>query len=360
MDNKHILKVRPEDKLLFACTRQNFLYAHQKTVLDTCSNEEVRWDVVYAIANVHGVAPLVYSNLLQCTTMDLGIPKDIMDQFKRFSFGNTVRKEKMAEKITEVLSFLNKKSIDVMLIKGAALDVLVYDHSWYTISKDVDFILRAKRDEITDKDEAEIRALRRGLPSESGYFRHHDVDMNGTLPINFQRIWDDATKIKFRGRDVFVMSPEDMLISVCINSCRNRFFRLKSLCDIAEIINKYNGMKWEELTSKAREYDCNNIVYTALLVTKMTLGCELPEEVLDNLTVNLARAAIIRYLSQHMSWSSLSSLYSGRKVFGRRVSLSLLLPYAAYRWYQVWRKLGVVYRIRHPIIAPDVSDFVNA
>jgi hypothetical protein len=235
-----------------------------------------------------------------------------MKQFKLCFDHNVLMKDRMAEKITEVLSFFNKKSIDVMLIKGAAVDVLVYARPWYTMSSDVDLILRPRKEEIADKDKAEIWALIRGRPPiELDYFEHHDVVMNGTLPVNFQRIWDEATQIKFRGRDVFVMSPEDMLISACINSYRKRFFRLKALCDIAEIINKYSDMKWEELTRKAREYDCNNIVYTALLVTKITLGCEqLPERVFDNLAISPVKATIIRYLSQRMSFSSLSSLYS--------------------------------------------------
>jgi hypothetical protein len=270
--------MRPEDKLLFAFTRQSFLDAHQKTVLDICNHEKIRWDVVYSTAVQHGVAPLIYSNLLQCPTTKLIIPKNIMGQFRLCSHRNVVIKKMRAKKITEVLSFFNRKSIDVMLIKGAAMDVLVYDRPWYTIWGDVDLIVRNRREEVTNKDNSEIWALLHGLRCfEHDYFKHHDVDMNGVLPINFQRIWDDATKIKYKGRDVFVMSPEDMLISACIQSCRRRFFRLKNLCDIAEIINKYSDIKWRKLTRNTREYHCNNIVYTALLVTKMTLGCELSE-----------------------------------------------------------------------------------
>jgi hypothetical protein len=354
-----MLKTSPEDKLLFACARQNFLPVHQKTVLDICRNAEIKWDVVYAIANVHGIAPLVHSNLSQCATTDLGIPQDIADRFKRLAFGNVFRKEKTAAQLTKMLSFFNQKSIDVMLIKGAALDILVYDHPWYTISGDVDFIARPKRAEVADEDKAKIHALRQGFPSECDYFEHHDVTMGGVLPIDFQRIWDEATRIKFRERDVFVMSPEDMLISICINSCRKRYFRLKALCDIAETINKYADLKWEELTSKARAYDCHTIVYAALLVTHMTVGCKLPQDVLDGLAPSPTRAAIIRYLSQRMSWSSLSSLYSGKKVLGRRASLSVLLPYATYRWYQVGRKMKNIYTKRHPQITPNVQDFVK-
>jgi hypothetical protein len=344
-----IKKMRPEEKLLFACTRQNFLPVHQETVLEVCHNEEIRWDLVYAIARGHGVAPLVYANLLR-GDLNLEIPRNILDRFKRNHAGNVIRKERRAEKLERVLAFFKRKSIDVMLIKGESLDILVYDQPWYTTPHDVDLVIRVKRDEIPDSVVREIEQFFGNDGGQDGghlgieydYFEHHDIVMNGVLPVDFQQIWDDATKIKFKGQDVFVMSPEDMLLSLCINSCRKRFFRLKALCDIAETIYKYPGLDWSKLAQRARAYDCHNIVYTALLVTKMTVDCSLPEGALDALAVHPIRAKIIYELSRRMTPSSFSSLYSGRNLFGRKVDGSLLLSYAAFCWYQVRRRIAFV------------------
>ena len=334
-------KIKPEDKLLFVLARQEFLHTHQKKVLDICSSEDIRWDIVYSTAKLHGVAPLIYSNLRRCIHMNIRIPQNIINQFKLYSFRNVVMEKHRTEKIMEVLSLLNKKSIDVMLIKGIALDVLVYDHPWFTIKNDVDLLLRPKREEVADKDRIEIRNLIKGRGFECDYFRHHDIDL-GFLPINFLQIWNEAVKIKFKGYDVFVMSPEDMLIASCINSCRKRFFRLKNLCDIAEVINKYSDLEWEAVVTKSKEYHCNNIIYTALLVTRMTLGCEFPERVINDLTVNSVKSVIIRYiihnLNQHVSLSSLYPFSLGNPL-ERKFNLSLVLPYATYNWRQVLFKM---------------------
>ena len=334
-------KIKPEDKLLFVLARQEFLHTHQKKVLDICSSEDIRWDIVYSTAKLHGVAPLIYSNLRRCIHMNIRIPQNIINQFKLYSFRNVVMEKHRTEKIMEVLSLLNKKSIDVMLIKGIALDVLVYDHPWFTIKNDVDLLLRPKREEVADKDILEIWNLIKSRGVECGYFEHHDIDL-GFLPINFLQIWNEAVKIKFKGYDVFVMSPEDMLITSCINSCRKRFFRLKNLCDIAEIINKYKGLKWEGVAAKSKEYHCNNIIYTALLVTRMTLGCEFPEKVLDDLAVTPVRSAvihyIIRYLNQHMPLSCLYP-FSLENPLEKKINLSVVLPYATYSWRQVLFKM---------------------
>ncbi|NUO08785.1 MAG: nucleotidyltransferase family protein [Candidatus Brocadia sp.] len=345
--------MRSEDKLLFACTRQNFLDVHQKAALDICGNEDVRWDVVHATAMQHGVASLVYSNLLKCPGANLGIPQDIIDKFKLCVANNIVRKNRRAEKLMEVLSFMKNKSIDVMLIKGVALDILVYDQPWYMISDDIDLILRKKKEDVSDTDKKEISVLlRHPVNIECEYFRHHDVDMNEVLPVNFQKIWDNTTRIKFRGYDVCVMSPEDLLMSACINCCRKRFFRLKSLCDVAETVRKYNNLNWDKLTRNAREHHCNSIVYAALLVTKMTLGCELPDGVLEKLTDSTIRATIIRSLARHfiqsVSLSSAFPFYKRNKLNAvvKKINVSLILPYATYRWYQLWRKMKYLWKTK--------------
>jgi hypothetical protein len=244
-------------------------------------------------------------------------------------------KDLRIKKLDEILAFFNRKSIDVMLIKGAALDILVYEHSASPISGDIDIILRLRREEVSSKERREIWQFLRTIPwLESDFYYHHDVNMNNILPVDFNNIWHNATKIKFNGRDAFLMSPEDTLISVCISSCRKKFFRLKAMCDIAELINKFSDIKWHEIIRDATTYRCNHIVYTAILVTEMMLGCQVPDNMLNNLITRPVKAKFIRYLAQHRSFSSLSSLFSGKKIFGQKVGRSLILPYATYSWQQ--------------------------
>ncbi len=332
----------PEDRILFTCTRRKFTDAHRRIVLDVCHKEAVDWDLLYWTSRVHGVAPLIFVNLLQCLGGENAMPEEVMKQF-RFGFAqNILTKQRLANEIERVMAFFHRVGLDVMLVKGAALDLLIYDPHPYTISRDVDLVIRRRKEDIPGEILKGIAELQRHLPLEYDFFRHHDLDLNGVLLIDFQGIWEEATKIQFRGQPVFVMTPEDLLIMACINSCRKRYFNLKSLCDIAGIISAYPEMNWDELIRKAKTYRCENIVYAGLFVAGLTVGCELPVYALDRLLNSSIRATIIRYLGQRMSFSSPTSLYSGAKFLGRRLNLSLLLPYASYRWDQVWRKAGFV------------------
>ena len=121
------------------------------------------------------------------------------------------------------------------------------------------------------------------------------------------------------------MAPEDLLISLCINSCRKRFFRLKHLFDIAETVRRLD-LDWDRLAANAREDRCEGIVYTALHVASETLGCRIPD--LDPLQVPRPRVLLIRRLvARHLRHGSLDS------------PPPAWLPYASFRLEQALRSL---------------------
>ncbi len=331
-----------EDELLFACIRLDFSDAQRRRIVSLGRQPRIQWEGVYETAALHDVAPLVYSNLRQCLGADFEIPAGVVAAFERDYFYNIAAKEQVAARIAQVLAFLNQAGVDVMLLKGSALDVLVYAHPWYTTANDVDLVFRLRQTEMQNPAVPRFLDGFADIHFEYDYFEHHDITMNGMLPMNFERIWADAREIDFRGHTVWVMSPEDLMIAACINSCRKRFFRLKALRDIAEILNHYRDIRWDVLADKARAYECGNIVYAALIATQSTLGIDLAPSALDGLAVPSPRAALIRYLSRERSFTSLANLYAGNRLFGREVGRGLLLPYATYRGNQLWKRMKFV------------------
>lgn len=333
--------MRPEDHILFACTRQDFTDEHKQAVREISRKYSLSWEVIFSKAEQHGVAPLVYVNLCQGEGLGLEIPESIVNRYRLFAMRNTVRKEQRVQRTLQALEYFNAQSIDVMLIKGGALDLLVYDHAMLITSNDIDLVLKRHREEISPAHMQQIMSDMHQSGIEYDFFSHHDMTINGALPVDFERIWREATRIDYRGQPVWMMSPEDMLISVCINSCRKRYFRLKSLLDIAETLRKMDAIRWDVVVEKSRQYDCQNIVYTALLVCQQTLGCRLPPGALPRFGVNPLRAAVINSIAKFLiRYSSLPvAPISGRSLLGKQIHFSLVLPYASYRFYQIRHKL---------------------
>lgn len=349
------MKMAPEDHLLCLCTRQNLETKQEKEIISICQNQRVDWEDVFTTADLHQVSPLIYFNLTKIPSQKLNIPSAVFNRFKKAQIHNILVKKRSRASLGKALALFDKKGIDVMLVKGEALNHLVYELPWYTISHDIDLVIRARAEELDESDHKEILSLldddnkaRDGFEEhiEYDFYEHHDISMNNILNVDWQRIWAEARKIEIMGYDVFVMQPEDMLLAAAINSCRKRFFRLKSMCDLLSIIEKYPNLDWRTVVLKAHAYKCNTILYTALVVTQATLGCPLPANILAGLKVNPIRVSIIDNLVNHLSQRlPLSSLFvqSENATFKRSLSWSLILTYATYRLDLLGPKLAELY-----------------
>jgi hypothetical protein len=332
---------QPEYQLLYIATRQDFQEGHKAAVRDIARSNELDWGLVYETAAQHGVAPLIFANVISKDGEALHIPADITHKFELNAYSQVIEKKKAAQRLKESLTFFSKQGIDVMLAKGIALEQLVYDQPWFTAAQDIDLILRRRLEDISPEELHDIQHTMHNSGIEYDFYTHHDLNINGALPVDFDRIWDDAPPAALYEEQVYLMAPEDLLISVCINSCRKRFFRLKSMCDIAETVRKFSNLDWGLLAEKAISYDCTPIIYTALQVTDQTLGCPVPDGVVSMLKVNRTRKWLldrtIKLLAEHVALSSYP--FSGATLAGRQLNLAIILPYLNYHGYQIWRKL---------------------
>lgn len=331
-----------EDRLLAACARLEFGEAERAVVAKLGKANGIGWERIYQTARIHGVVPLVFRNLTNLDPADISFSNGVGDRFRQGFIDNLMAKRHLRECLWNALRFFNERQLDVMLIKGAALELFVKGNGRYTVSRDVDLIIRDRRQQLTEDLLLELDGMTVGFPLEYDFYRHHDIDMNGALPIDWDRIWGDAIAVRHKGRDFFIMSPEDTLITDCINACRKRYFNLKALCAIDARLRDGPALRWDMLEEKSRAYQVSDIVYAALMVTARVMASPVPEDLAKCLGTTPARAAILEMLSKNLSFSSLSSLYSGIELVDRKVGPSLLLPYASYRSDQVWRKIRYV------------------
>lgn len=129
------------------------------------------------------------------------------------------------------------------------------------------------------------------------------------------------------------MPDEDILLSLCINSCRKRFLRLKNFCDIAEFLRVRGEPDWNVFARKARERRCSGIACAALFASRITFGAPVSLKTLT-LDVGPVQARIIRYLFSKM-W--LTWVFEpGGDAGIRRNALGLLLAYASHGHRAAW------------------------
>lgn len=364
--------MRPEEQLLIVCARRYIsepsVFKHHVPKDDDSKDNDSKdnvskrawdsdsgppagcaldWNIVYTLAQQHGVAPMIHAVFQQNVPPHPSVPPEIRERFEQAYMHNVIVKSQAARQLERILAFFAQRDVRLMLIKGAACDLQVYAQPWYT-THDVDLVIGARRGALSREDRDAIRTFFSPLRGfEYDFYEHHDVTMNQTLAVDFGQIWSDARSVIFQGHPVWVMCPEDMLLAACINSCRKRYFRLKSLLDIAGIVGAHPTLDWTTFVQKARAYDCHMIAYTALFIARNLLNVRLPAMPLDKLCTGSARRAWIHLLSQRMSLSAFSSIHTGGllNLGGRSIAPSLLLHYSTLHWGQIYRK--VLFAVRH-------------
>ncbi len=349
--------MRTEDSLLFACTRQQFDDS-QRAAVQALAYSRTDWESVWEVARNHGVAPIVYRNLKSANIPTL--PQAIDAKFKQYLFQNITRRQRSEQQLLRALRFLAGQDVAVMLVKGAALNKRVYDESWYTFSEDIDLLLRPSRQELANTagtkildflDEINIQRSSLQENIEYDFYAHHDVTMNDLLNVDFQAVWQEARRIPVGDQLAYCMADADLMIAACIGSARKRFFRLKSLLDIAESTRKLPALNWSQIAAKADTYNCSAIVYTAVRIADLTLGCSLPPGSLAMLKLSKSRRWLIDLLARGLiERSTLPGLspYRGQQIGGRVFNPALLLSCVALQPRQLANYLG-----RLPAAAAD-------
>src|SRR5690606_15680039 len=111
--------------------------------------EPLDWAGVYSLAYHHGVAPLVYQSLLAAEAAGAAIPAQTLGRFKMAGYGNLLAKQSRNQTLLRALDYFRSQELEVMAVKGLALDLLVYDQFWYTHANDIDLILRPARADLS-------------------------------------------------------------------------------------------------------------------------------------------------------------------------------------------------------------------
>jgi hypothetical protein len=327
-----------EDRLLLLCARQEFLPAHQEAAERLCLEGRIRWERLAAAAGKHGVLPIVGANLRRCDPTATGLPEDLAARFEIAVLENAAVRERDADRLAAGLARLREVELDALLLKGTALTLEVYEEPWVVTSQDIDLSL--KPGPGWEKGKGEEKKVRKALYThgvECDLEAHHDVTMNGVLPVDFERIWREALPVTFRGVPAWRMSPEDLLISLCVNGCRKRF-RLKVLFDVAETLRRGGPLDPERLGRLAREGHCEGIVYATLVLVRAALGAEIPAGMLESLRLSAPRAALLRGLAEAFLRAGSFVERSGRPV-------AMALAYASLRPMDAWK--AVRYSLTH-------------
>ncbi|KAF5434249.1 hypothetical protein C5S35_14810 [Candidatus Methanophagaceae archaeon] len=264
-------------------------------------NSGLDWTYIIETAQQHGIAPLLYYNLSEI--VDKRVPEQVVGYLRKLYNGNVARNILVYDALSKVLKAFKHARIAVIVLKGAALAETVYRDIGLRPFSDVDILVRESDLQRAKKQLSELGYRLDEEVSPEKYNEEFGCDLYYIGKVNIleihwdilrktksdrytrveiEKLWERAVPAKIAGVDTLMMSPEDMLLHFCVHLPKHRYNRLIWLCDVLEIIEQ-TDIDWDYVIEIAEKYRIKAYMYYGLHFTDVLLGCDIPEEVLNEL-----------------------------------------------------------------------------
>jgi hypothetical protein len=257
-----------------------------------------------ALATTQRVRPLLWNRLRQ-KGLDQAVPIQVAEELREAFRRNTLDNLRLYGDLRRLLSTLKPDGIPLILLKGIFLADAVYCNIGLREMNDIDVLARAA-------DLARITEILTGM----GYTplqpicmdialktQHHlpgmlkpghalfEVHWNLTSPgksycIDPGSLWERAVPVHIAGCDALALSPEDLLLHLCLHtSYQHQFaFGLRPFCDIAETISRFgSAFDWQTTAERAEHWGWQRGVYLALRLARELADADVPDDILERL-----------------------------------------------------------------------------
>lgn len=314
------------------------------------------WTEVAGVAAGYDLAPLLYTRLKR-SGLRARVPAGVWEQLRLAYFSSANRNVRLYRELHAVLTVLRGAGIPVIVLKGAHLAEAVYGDVAVRPMCDIDLMVRRADLSVAQKTllglggvsehAADIEWCCRTsahLPAVVVHglaFELHwtIVAPVGPVSVDVAGLWDRARPASIAGADVLALSPEDLLLHLCLSaSYRNSLTGgLRPFSDIVEAIVRYRGeMDWVQVAARAHEWGGARYVGLTLQLARNMSGAEVPGDTLERLVpggpdqcvIDAALESVLtqtgydRMMPQSYDHLGAESIGDKARLVGKRVLLS--------------------------------------
>lgn len=246
---------------------------------DPCDVPPNNWDAVVTASRKHFVAPLLYLSLRNKE----GVPSSVISRLEAMYHSNLKSNIRRLNKLAEFLNALQNDHIPSVVLKGCFISESIYENVGARIFGDADIMVKPE-----DVDRAHRCLTKVGAFSpESGPPVDLHWYLEDALNLDMDRIWSRIQPAVIGGISTHGLSPEDLLIHLCLHMGFHHnyeFGGLRSLCDIREIISRHGDrLDWGYIASTATNGEFAKAIYLPLHLAKTLVSAQVPEDALSSL-----------------------------------------------------------------------------
>ena len=291
----------------------------------------VEWKIVVALAEKHGVLPLLAQTLANASE---GVPPDILQTLRQAYQTNLHKALFLSRELIRILDRLSSAGIVVMPYKGLALAESLYGDIALRQSGDIDLLIRA----------ADLARIR-GAVGELGYAPHvtfskaeeeaylksgYECAFDGAagrnllevqwaiqprfyaVEVEMEGLFRRAVNVTVAGCAMKTPSPEDLFLILALHAAKHVWGRLIWVCDLARL-SALPSMNWKWIGGQAEELGVTRILRVSLILSERLLDRPIPAGAnayipQDSIASGLADE-IVRCLAQDVTFNVESLAY---------------------------------------------------
>ena len=309
------------------------------------------WIEILRQAGENGIIPLLYHRLKTVVPAP-ELPLSAMHDLRDTAVRSAAQSLQIRGELSRILEDFRRHGIAVIVLKGGHLGQVVYES--FALRTMVDLDVMVKQDEL---------ARAAGVLTELGYApqyynveqvdyaRHHHIRpmakpggirveihwsiAKPTAPfdIDVAAIWQRACQAQIAGVDALVLSPEDLILHLCLHASFSHQFRfgLRACWDIHEVVRHHrDAIDWDQLVRRAQQWRIGKYVYLTLRLVRELLAADIPAAAIAALepadfsseVVSWARGCLFATESPSSLSPSMARLWTSRRL---KVRVSVLL-----------------------------------
>lgn len=294
MDSNY--EIRTEDKLILLCMR-NKLDPEIKKNICSLFNEDLDWDYLIQTATKNKLRAFLYCRLKNVCPET--VPEKVMTSLKDYFLNNTQRNMLLVRELLRILKEFESHEIFALSYKGPSLAIMAYGDLSLREFGDIDIYVNLG-------DIVRVETIMRSLGYEplfkltkcqkSAYYkfqrefkfvnRYNNVLVEikwkyvvpsfsfNTNPNNLFN--SDTYSVEIANSKVKTISPENLLLLLCIHNASHYWPLLSWICDISHLINSQKSFNWSLVLDNAEILGIKRILYINLSLAVILFGLELP------------------------------------------------------------------------------------
>ncbi|HEY1463503.1 MAG TPA: nucleotidyltransferase family protein [Terriglobales bacterium] len=281
-----------EFDLLLACVNSSAKLTGE--AIEQAIAQKVDWDSFAHMAGHDGVLPLVFQRLLACSP---DVPENALANFRRLHQINSRKTLWLTSELLRIVEQFTQRGINFLAYKGSALGQLLYGDVTARQFGDLDLLVHPADvtravslvRELGYRSELDLTLAQENAYFSIGYEYSFDSQFGRNLleikwqvlprfyaiDFDIEKIFLRATSVKIGELEVPTLSPEDLLLVLCVHAAKHGWEKVSWLCDIAALTQRV-PLDWNAIQQQAEKLGIERILAINLSLANKLLHIEVP------------------------------------------------------------------------------------